>query len=30
MINTQQSYSMDSRAIQFQDQMLQIANGVKK
>jgi flagellar basal-body rod protein FlgG len=30
MINTQQSYSMDSKAIQFQDQMLQIANGVKK
>jgi flagellar basal-body rod protein FlgG len=30
MIDTEQSYSMDSKAIQFQDQMLQIANGVKR
>ncbi len=30
MIDTQQAYSMDSKAIQFQDQMLQIANGVKR
>lgn len=30
MMDTEQSYSMDSKAIQFQDQMLQIANGVKK
>ena len=30
MIDTQQSYSLASRAIQFQDQMLQIANQVKR
>jgi flagellar basal-body rod protein FlgG len=29
MIDAQTSYSMDSRAIQMQDQMLQIANGIK-
>jgi flagellar basal-body rod protein FlgG len=30
MIDAEQSYSMGSKAIQFQDQMLGIANGVKK
>jgi flagellar basal-body rod protein FlgG len=30
MIQTQRAYEMDSKAIQMQDQMLQIANGVKK
>ena len=30
MIDTQNNYSMASKAIQFQDQMMQIANQVKK
>ena len=30
MMDTQHSYSMASKAIQYQDQMAQIANQVKK
>ena len=30
MINAQRSYQMSSQAIQYQDQMLQIANQIKK
>jgi flagellar basal-body rod protein FlgG len=30
MINAQRSYQMSSKAIEYQDQMLQIANGIKK
>jgi flagellar basal-body rod protein FlgG len=30
MLTTQRAYAMDSKAIQYQDQMAQIANGVKK
>jgi flagellar basal-body rod protein FlgG len=30
MINAQRSYQMASKAIEYQDQMLQIANGIKK
>ena len=30
MISAQRSYQMASQAIQYQDQMMQIANGIKK
>jgi flagellar basal-body rod protein FlgG len=30
MVNAQRTYQMSSQAIQYQDQMLQIANGIKK
>jgi flagellar basal body rod protein FlgG len=30
MVQSERAYQMTSQAIQYQDQMLQIANGIKK